>query len=193
MADPATLATISIGASAAGGLTKAFGSFFGGEAQSSMYQYQASVAQVNKKIAEQNADYAIKAGESTAQREGMKGRYEFGAMKTGRAASGFQVGTGSNAKMLESKEAINTYNQSVIRSNAAKQAYGYKIDAMTAASQAQLYTMAASNAETAGIIEGIGSLVGGAGSVSSKWFQYSVGAGSPGGGGDASSGSFGKF
>lgn len=169
MADPVTLGAISLGASVAGGLTKAIGSFFGGEAQSDMYQYQASVAQVNKKIAEQNADYAVKAGESAAQREGMKGRFELGALKTGRAASGFQVGTGSNAKMVESKEAINVYNQSVIRSNAAKQAYGYKVDAMNAGAQAQVYQMAASNAETQGIIGGIGSLVSGAGSVADKW------------------------
>lgn len=169
MANPVTLAAISIGATAAGGLTKAFGSIMGGEASSSMYKYQSSVAQVNKKIAEQNADYAIKAGESSAQREGMKGRFEFGALKTGRAASGFQVGTGSNERVLESKEAINTYNQSVIRSNAAKQAYGYKVDAMTAGAQSQMYKMAASNAETSGLIEGFGSLVSTAGSVAGKW------------------------
>lgn len=175
MADPVTL---SLGAAAAGGVIKGIGSILGGEAQSDMYKYQASVAQVNKKIAEQNADYAIKSGEAGAQREGMKGRFEFGALKTGRAASGFDVNTGSNAKVLESKEAINTYNQSVIRSNAAKQAYGYKVDAMTASSQAQLYTMAASNAETSGIIEGVGNLIGGAASVSSKWQQYSTGASS---------------
>lgn len=173
MADPVTLGTIGIASAAAGGITKAIGSFFGGEAQSDMYKYQASVAEVNKKIALQNADYAIKSGESNAQREGMKGRFEFGALKAGRAASGFQVGTGSNAKVLESKEAIDTYNQSVVRSNAAKQAYGYKVDAMTAGSQAQLYKMAASNAETSGIIGGIGSLVSGASSVSSKWQQAS--------------------
>lgn len=169
MADPVTLGTIAVVGAAGGGITKAIGSFMGGEAQSSMYKYQASVAEVNKKIALQNADYAIKAGEAGAQREGMKGRFEFGALKTGRAASGFQVGTGSNEKVLDSKEAINTYNQSVVRSNAAKQAYGYKVDAMTASSQSQLYKMASSNAETQGIIGGIGSLVSGAGSVSDKW------------------------
>lgn len=173
MADPVT---IGLGLAVAGGAVKGIGSILGGEAQSDMYKYQASVAQVNKKIAEQNADYAIKSGEAGAQREGMKGSFEFGALKTGRAASGFDVNTGSNAKVLESKEAINTYNQSVIRSNAAKQAYGYKVDAMTAGSQAQLYKMAASNAETSGIIEGIGSFLGTAGSVGSKWSQYSLGA-----------------
>lgn len=166
MVDPVS---ISLGAAAAGGIIKGIGSILGGEAKSDMYNYQASVAEVNKKIALQNADYAIKSGESNAQREGMKGRFEFGALKTGRAASGFQVGTGSNEKVLDSKEAINTYNQSVVRSNAAKQAYGYKVDAMTAGSQAQLYKMAASNAETEGIIGGIGSMVSGAGSVADKW------------------------
>lgn len=164
MADP-----VSLGAVAAGGVIKAFGSIMGGEAQSDMYNYQASVAAVNKKIADQNADYAIRTGEVTAQREGMKGRYEFGAMKTARASSGFDVNTGSNAKLLESKEAINSYNQSLIRSNAAKQAYGYKVEAMNASAQSQIYKMAASNSETQGIIGGIGSLVGTAGSVADKW------------------------
>lgn len=161
--------SIALAATAGGGIMKAIGSFMGGEAQSDMYNYQASVAQVNKKIAEQNADYAIRTGEVTAQREGMKGRYEFGAMKTAKAASGFSVNSESNANLLDSKEAINSYNQSLIRSNAAKQAYGYKVEAMNASAQSQIYKMAASNAETQGIIGGIGSLVGTAGSVADKW------------------------
>jgi hypothetical protein len=54
-------------ASAAGGILGAGGSMYSGEAQAAQATYQAGVARVNARIAQQDADYARAAGEEEAQ------------------------------------------------------------------------------------------------------------------------------
>ena len=72
MADPASLAAIGIGSTAAGAITSAFGAQYQGAAQANMYQYQAGVARANATLAKQDATYAREAGETEAQEMGMK-------------------------------------------------------------------------------------------------------------------------
>src|SRR5438105_4747319 len=128
MADPVTLATIGIVSTVAGGATGAFGSIMGGESQSSMYKYQAGVAQINKRIAEQNADYSRKVGEVEAQQFGMKTRAEIGEAKATQGAGGLDVGSGSNLAVRESMGDIGRQNLATIRANAARRAYGYEVE-----------------------------------------------------------------
>lgn len=173
MADPFSLAAISIGSSALGGATGAVGSIMGGNSQASMYQYQAGIAQMNAQIAKQNASYATAAGEVTAQQSGMKTSQEIGAIKAGQGAGGLAVGSGTNARVVDSQLQVGQEDQALIRSNVAKQAYGYEVTAAQDTAQAQLDTQAASNSKTAGYIGAFSSLLGSAGSVSSKWLQAS--------------------
>jgi hypothetical protein len=93
------------------------------------------------------------------------------------------------------------YNQQMIRANAAKQAYGYDVEAMQDDAQSKLYTytadedrvQAANTMQAAGLagqaiplqqqayqiageggdISAMASLVGGAGSVATKWSSAS--------------------
>lgn len=173
MADPVTLASISIGGSAAGAGVSAFGSIFKGNADASMYNYKAGVATVNAQIAKQNSDYATFVGEEKAQQEGMKTRAEIGQTKATQGAGNLDVNSGSNLAVRESEQEIGEYSQAVIRSNAAKQAYGYQVEALGDTEEAKLDTFAASNSKTAGDIGAISSILGGASSVSSKWLQAS--------------------
>src|SRR5438046_728171 len=115
MADPVTLgvAGISAGATILGGLNQAEGAknqaaaaqFQGqaallqGKAQSDLYNYQAGVALLNKQIAEQEADYARKAGEVQAQTSDMQTRFKIGITKAVQGASGLDVG-GSSAQAV---------------------------------------------------------------------------------------------
>ena|SRR5882757_386847 len=171
MADPLTIAGIGMGASAAGSILGAFGAEQGGQAQSQMYQYQAAIAQMNSKIAKQNADYTRAVGEVQAQQSGMKTRAQVGQTVATQGASGLDVNKGSNVAVRQSETEIGQYEQTVIRSNAAKKAYGYEVEAASDTAQANLDTMAASQAEKAGDIGALSSLLGGASSVSSKWLQ----------------------
>lgn len=189
MADPLTMSAASMAASGGGGILGAVGSIFSGNAQSSMYQYQSAIAAMNANIAKSNADYAVAAGEVGAQQSGMKTASQVGQTIAQQGAGGLAVGSGSNARVVDSERAIGQEDQALIRANAAKTAYGYEVIAAQDTAQAQLDTMAASNAKTAGEIGAFGSLLGSGGSVASKWLQANqAGVFSGGGGSDGPAG-----
>jgi len=169
LAGPLSIA--SMGMSAVSGAINAFGAIQSGAAQSRMYQYQAGVAETNQKIALQNRDYALNAGETEAVRYGMGAAQRGAQIKTGMSASGMDIGSGSKADVQSSQQVVSGMDLGQIRNNAARKAYGYEVEAAQDTAQAGLYTRAASDAESAGGIKALGSLVSGAGSVADKWLQ----------------------
>jgi len=173
MASPASLAIVGIGSSAAGGIFGAIGAKKTAAAQADMYRYQAGAAQFNKKIAEQNRDYALASGELEAGRYGLKAQQTAGSIKARQAASGISVNTGSAVDVQESAHSIAKTDMGTIRNNAARVAYGYSVEAMQQDLQSGLYMKAASNAKAAGNINAMSSLISGASSVASKWGQAS--------------------
>lgn len=171
MADPVSLAVIGIASSAAAGGVSALGASSAASSKAQMYQYQAGISAMNTKIAQQNSDYALETGETKAQQVGMETRYQVGQARVARGASGLDVNTGSNEKVIESVEEIGQHNEAITRSDAAKRAYGYQVEAAQSTAQGQLYEMSASDAITAGKYQVASSLLGSAGSVSDKWLS----------------------
>lgn len=162
---------IGIAAAAGGAVVSAFGNYMQGQDTAAMYNYRAGVAQTNAMIEKQNADYAIQAGEVKAQQEGMKVRAQVGQIRADQGASGLDVGSGSAALVQQSAKEIGAEDVAIIRSDAAKRAYGYDVSAYQYGTQESLDKFAASTSKTSGDIAAIGSLLGGASSVSSKWMQ----------------------
>lgn len=156
-----------------------------GEAQGRTFDYQAAVAQINKKIALQNADYAIASGEVSAQQSGMKTRAQIGQTKAIQGASNLDVNTGSQADVRESEHEVGVADQSTIRTNAARAAYGFTVEALSDDSQSQLDRVSAETSRESGRLGVVqadfarqgadlgvkASLLGGATSVASKWTQ----------------------
>lgn len=177
--DPATLAIISIGASAVGSTIAAGSAIYGGFASKSMYDYKAQVATMNKQIAERNADYAIAVGEVNAQRKGMETRARIGQTEAAQGASGLEVGSGTNAAVVESEKALGSFDEMTIRAGAQRESAGFKTQAMNFEAEAQSDKTAGKYAEVEGFTKAAGSIVGGASSVSDKWLKYST-AGVPG-------------
>lgn len=174
MADPASLsvtAGVGIAANVGGSILGAFGSEEAGQAQAAQYKYQQGVALVNAQIAQQNASYATATGEVEAQQSGMATRAQIGATQAQQGASGLDVNRGSTVDVRASEADIGAENQAVTRSNAARAAYGFEVQGVQATAQAAVYGMQATQALTAGDIGAASSLLGGAGSVSSKWIQ----------------------
>lgn len=169
MADPFTMAAIGMAASAASAGVSAVGSMQAGDASAKAYQYQAGVAEVNKKIAQQNADYQLKTGDTEAQQYGMKSKFQQGTIRAGQASSGFDVDTGTNARVQDSQSRISRIDQSQIRTNAGRRAYAYDVEAYNKGASADMARSSASNAETAGQIGALSSIVGGVSSVATKW------------------------
>src|SRR6185436_3601075 len=89
------------------------------------------------------------------------------------AANGFDVNSGSNVETRDSTAALGRMDAGVIREEAGRKAYGYRIKAASEEAEAQANEMAAVNAKKAAKIQAIGTILGTAGSVASKWTQGS--------------------
>jgi hypothetical protein len=166
------VAGASLGATALGGITGAVGSIFGGQSQSAMYQYQAGIAAMNAQIAKQNAAYETAVGETRAQESGMKTRAQIGSTRAQQGASGLDVNSGTNVSVRASEAELGNFEQSIIRSDAARRAYGQEVVAAQETAQSQVDMMAADNAKTAGLLGGFTSILGGASSFGSKYLQF---------------------
>lgn len=163
----------------------------GYEADTKAYMYKAGIAEMNKKVKLQDADYARWAGETEAQQSGMKTRFNISTAKAKQAGSGLEVDFGSPSAVRDSILEIGQYDQSMIRTNAAKKAYGFQVEAATAEADKTLNEMAAEKsttaamfarqgageaadtAETAGHVGAMKSILGASSSVASKWIQGS--------------------
>jgi hypothetical protein len=182
MADPiSAMAVISLATTAASAGVSAAGAATASDAQAAQYRYQAGVAQMNAQVAEQDRQYALAAGEVTAQETGMRGRAQVGTTRAAFGAS--NVMGASHENVLKSETAITQYEEALDRANAAKQAYGYAVEEAGGKSSVGSLGMAARTSKTAGEYAVASSLIGGFGNVSSKWVQgQSVGLYGGGGG-----------
>ena len=165
------MAFAALAATALGGIASGIGSYESAQSQKAMYNYQAGIALQNQQIAKQNEGYALTEGEDRAAQSGMASRYRLGQIITAQGASGFNVNSGTNTNVQSGQQLIANTEQTTILSNAAKTAYDYDIGAVQAGEQASADKAAASNAQTAGDIGIASSILGTAGSVSSKWMQ----------------------
>lgn len=185
MADPVTWAAIGTAASVAaagvgiassigGAATGAAAAKQSGEAKATQFEYQAGIAQRNKQIAKQNADYARWTGELEAQKSGMKTGWEMSLAKTAQGASGLDVNFGSATQVRDSMHEIGWHDQQVIRSNAARTAYAYESEGAIQQTQSEMYKKAATDSRAGADLGVAASILGGASSVSSKWMQGST-------------------
>jgi hypothetical protein len=171
MGAPAAIAGAGMGASLLGSLFGASGAERTGAAQSQMYNYQAGVAQLNSKIALQNADYARQIGEQQAAQTGEAEAQRIGQIKAAQGSSGLDVGGGSAAAVRAGQHRIAEIDMTTLREGAAKTAYSYDVQSKQYDQQAQLYKMAGADAMQAGRIKAATSILGGVTAVSSEWLQ----------------------
>lgn len=186
---PLPLAGIGLASTAIGAGVSAVGSSYAGQAKSNMYNYQAGVADLNKKIASQNADYSREVGEVKAQDSGLRTEFQVGKMKAAQGGSGLDVNSGSALATRQSQTLIGQHDQGTIRSNAARQAYGFDIEAIKYGAEGDMLRTAGKNAIEAGNLGAVSSILGGASSVASKWLQ-GTSAGVWGGTGGSSDGGY---
>jgi hypothetical protein len=162
MADPITAVGIAVTAG---------GAIFKGMSQGAMYGYQANIARMNAQIAQQNAAYEVNLGEVQAQQQGMKTKSIIGQTKAVQGASGLDLNSGSAMEVRASEAELGAADQATIRSNAARRAYGFQVEAAQDEAQASLYDKASTNAEIGGFIDAGTSILGGGGSLSSRWLK----------------------
>lgn len=170
--DADSMKMFSAGAGALGAGAGALGAVTTGGANADAAQYQAAVARNNQIIAEQNAQYATKAGDSQEANLRQKTAQTIGMQRAQMAANGVDIGSGSPLRLQEDTAKIGELDALTIRNNAARAAYGYRVQGSDFGSNAALLDKQAANARTAGGIGAFSSIVGGAGSVADKWLRW---------------------
>lgn len=170
----------------AGAGISAYGQMQAGEAQKDAANYSAQVAANNKIIADQNAEHALQAGQVQAAATSLKGAETAGRIKTGQAASGIDVNTGSAVDVQESQREQEKLDTLTVLNNAQLQAYGYRSQGVGYQAQSELDKATAKQAPVAADLAAAGGLLSSASSIGLKWSGGFGGA--SGGGGDVVSG-----
>jgi len=159
----------------AGAMSAAAGQRQAAEAKAAEYEYQAKIDENNRNVALWKAADAKARGakEEAALRvkvAGLKGR-----QRSALAASGVEVGSGSALDILGDTAALGELDALTIRSNAERESYEQNVVASNLQANAGMKRMGAQNARIAGKIGATTSLLSGAGSIASKWQNYSYG------------------
>lgn len=175
MADPVTLAVV---AGVAGAGVSAFGQVQQGNATRNAALYQAQVARNNALIAEQNAQYAEKAGAARAAAKSLEGAAVGGKIKAAQAASGVDVNSGSAVNVRQSQRQQAKLDTETVLSNALLEAYGYRARATGYEAEAGLEGMRAEQAPIGAAIGATGSLLSSASSLGFRWQTMGGGGGS---------------
>lgn len=200
-----TLAVAAIATSVIGAGVSAYGQIRAGQAQAasaqagaqaaaSQYQYQAAVADINRRTAERNqylagrnAEYVEAAGARLADDRARRIRQTIGAQRAALAANGLLLDEGSAADMQGDTASLGRMALAEIGDNTRRQAAGYRIAGVNARDEAEAATLrgegyrasstnalaagafAADNASTAGWLGATSSLLGGATSTFDRW------------------------
>lgn len=165
----AFVAPLALAAGVIGTGITAAGAIEQGQATANMANYQAVVASNNATIANQNANYAIQAGEAQAANTSQKGAAAMGKVKAAQAASGVDVNTGSAADVQQGERQTNQLDTETVLNNSELQAYGYRSAATSYTAQAGLEETEAEQAPIGADIGATGSVLSGISGVGLKW------------------------
>jgi hypothetical protein len=166
-----------------GALTGAVGSFYAAKSQSYQMksqaknlEYQQTMSNINARMAEEEAQSIMQAGEREIGQYTMRAGQAKASQQVAQAASGIQAGVGSAAETMASMEYVKQVDSLTINSNrvraasaARMQAANYRAQGLMQGVSAQnLYRSARHNQPWTGIA---GSLMGSAGTVAANWAQ----------------------
>ena len=176
----AFLPIISAIAGVAGAGISAYGALYQGAAARESASYQAQVAANNAIIANQNAKYAVAAGQQQAEAVSLKGAAQQGKVKAALAANNIDVSSGSAKNVQVSQAETSQLDTETVLNNAELQAYGYRTAATGYTAESGLLTTQAAEAPVGAALGAGGGLLASASSIGLKWGGSSNPATSPG-------------
>lgn len=139
--------------------------------------YKAAVARNNEIVAEQNAKYAEQKGQAGEEVKRQKTAQMIGQERAHMGASGLTVESESGVRLYGDTAQMGEIDALTIRNNSAREAYGWRSQGVNYEAEARLDEMRAKQAEEAGNLGVMSSLMGGASQVSDKWSQFSSAGG----------------
>ena len=159
----------------AGAMAQAKGQRHAAESKAAEYEYQAKIDENNRNVALWKSADAKARGQKEEAALRVKVAALKGRQRSALAASGVEVGSGSALDILGDTAALGELDALTIRSNAERESYEQDVVASNLQANAGMKRMGAQNSRIAGKIGAQTSLLTGAGSVASKWQNYSYG------------------
>ena len=159
----------------AGAMAQAQGQRHAAESKAAEYEYQAKIDENNRNVALWKSADAKARGQKEEAALRVKVAALKGRQRSALAASGVEVGSGSALDILGDTAALGELDALTIRSNAERESYEQDVVASNLQANAGMKRMGAQNSRIAGKIGAQTSLLTGAGSVASKWQNYSYG------------------
>lgn len=160
-----------VGAQAFGSLASAYGAFSKSSGSQAAYEYQAVVADNNAKMAEWQAQDALKRGVTAVNQHQLKVSQLQGTQRASMASRGIDLGQGSALDILTDTAFMGKIDANTIQDNAVKEAWAYRTQAAGANSNANLLRMQAGSINPGA--DAVGSLLTGATGVAKTWYSLS--------------------
>ena len=153
---------------AVGGAQSAVGAYYGAKGQKSALRYDAKIAEVNAKLAEQSAQGELLQGERDVAASQLNAAQLKSKQRTAYAANGIDLNSASVQEVQQSSEYLAEADAITISANAMRSAAGYRTQGAGYRSQAKI-----SRATADGISPGMAvtsSLLSTGGQVASSWY-----------------------
>lgn len=133
------------------GLYQAYGQAEGARA---MGEYQNTMAEINSRNSEMQADGAIKRGKEAADNYKKKVNSLVGTQRVSYAAGGVDVGYGSAQEIQDETREIGARDIATIKNNAFLEAMGYKAESQNALRRGRIAQLGAKNESTNTLLTG---------------------------------------
>ncbi len=121
-------------AAGAGSFASATTSLAGAYSQSQALEmqanYQKTQSEMNAKLADMQAEDAIKRGNKAAGQVKQQAKRMQGAQRAALAAQGIDIDSGSAAEIQENTEVLSAMDAMQVKNNAWKEAWGFKVQAL---------------------------------------------------------------
>lgn len=152
---------------------KAYSQYESGKESERQAREAARVADENARLDRQREADAKERASREADAEDQRKRAMIGKQRASMGASGVAVDKGTFADVLSDTEEASQEDQATIMLNGMREAYGYKQRANNLTRQASSYRKAGKSYATAGLVSGVGSLIGGTYEIGNKrgWWQ----------------------
>lgn len=169
------LAAASIAATVVGAGVSYMGAQQAAQASAAQQSYNAEVAANNQVTANAAAVTAQQQGAVQAQEKAFATAQLEGRQKAGLAANGVDVNSGSAVDLLSDTAAAGELDQLTITNNAARTAVGFQNQGIGYQNQATLDEASSADALQGGALKADASIIQGAGSVASTWYNTQYG------------------
>lgn len=168
MCEPTTIAAVMPYLYAAGAATAAYGVYQSSEASKDAAKYQAAVNENNAKVADYQAQDAIRRGDEEANRIARQANLMKGQQRAAQAASGLELTEGTAAELQGQTDFFSLIDQSTAKDNAQREAWGIRRQGTGFRDEASMQRAKAASTNTGLAVAS--SLLGSSGKVADSWY-----------------------